>query len=56
VATGGQERANWRSNRGFKSFDDIVDHSRYARNTLIDQSRKIMSLARRDWARAGHSL
>src|SRR3954466_10193680 len=49
-------RANWLSNRIFKSFDDIVDHCCYAWNTLIDQPWKIMSIARRDWAVAGHSL
>src|SRR3954462_5181306 len=49
-------RANWPSNRIFKSFDDIVDHCCYAWNTLIDQPWKIMSIARRDWAVAGHSL
>jgi transposase len=49
-------RANWLSNRVFKSFDDIVDHCCYAWNTLIDQPWKIMSIARRDWALAGHSL
>jgi hypothetical protein len=43
-------------NRVFKSFDDIVDHCCYAWNTLIDQPWKIMSVARRDWARAGQSL
>ena len=43
-------------NRVFKSFDDIVDHCCYAWNTLIDQPWKIMSIARRDWALAGHSL
>ena len=47
---------NWLSNRVFKSFDDIVDHCCYAWNTLIDQPWKIMSIARRDWAVAGHSL
>jgi hypothetical protein len=49
-------RANWLSNRVFTSFDDIVDHCCYAWNTLIDQPWKIMSIARRDWALAGHSL
>jgi hypothetical protein len=49
-------RTNWLSNRVFKSFDDIVDHCCYAWNTLIDQPWKIMSIARRDWALAGHSL
>ena len=49
-------RQNWLSNRVFKSFDDIVDHCCYAWNTLIDQPWKIMSIARRDWAAAGHSI
>ena len=49
-------RANWLSNRIFKSFDEIVDHYYYAWNTLIDQPWKIMSIARRDWAVAGHLL
>jgi hypothetical protein len=49
-------RQNWLSNRIFKSFDDIVDHCCYAWNTLIGQPWKIMSIARRDWATAGHSL
>jgi DDE superfamily endonuclease len=49
-------RQNWLSNRIFKSFDDIVDHCCYAWNTLIDQPWKIMSIARRDWATAGHSI
>jgi hypothetical protein len=35
------------ANRIFKSFDDIVDHCRYASNTLIDQPWKIMSIAPR---------
>ena len=41
-------RANWLSNRIFKSFDEIVDHRCYAWNTLIDEPWKIMSIARRD--------
>src|SRR3977135_1395975 len=49
-------RANWLSNRIFKSFDEIVDHCCYSWNTLIEQPWKIMSIARRDWAVAGHSL
>jgi len=49
-------RQNWLSNRIFQSFDDIVDHCCYAWNTLIDQPWKIMSIARRDWAAAGHSI
>ena len=42
-------RDNWLSNRVFKSYDDIVDHYCYASNKLIDQPRKIMSIAMRDW-------
>ena len=49
-------RENWLSNRVFKSYDDIVDHCCYAWNTLVDQPWKIMSITRRDWALAGHSL
>jgi len=44
-------RQNWLSNRIFKSFGDIVDHCCYAWNTLI-----VMSIARRDWTAAGHSI
>jgi hypothetical protein len=44
---------NWLSNRIFKSFDDIVDRSAW--NTLVDQSWKIMPIARRDWAAIGQS-
>jgi len=54
--SGSSLRQNWRSNRIFKSFDDIVDHCCYAWNTLIDQPWKIMSIARRDWAAAGKRL
>jgi hypothetical protein len=49
-------RANWLSNRVFKSYDDIVDHCCYAWNTLVDQPWKIMSIARRDWAAIRQSL
>ena len=35
-------RANWLSNRVFKSYDDIVDHCCYAWNTLVHQPWKIM--------------
>src|SRR5437879_4657607 len=39
-------RANWLSNRVFKSFDDIVDHCCFAWNTLIDHPGKsCLSLA-----------
>jgi hypothetical protein len=46
-------RQNWLSNRVLNSLDDIVDHCCYA---LIDQPWKIMSIARREWAAAGHSI
>ena len=49
-------RANWLSNRVFKSYEDIVDHCCYAWNTLIDQPWKIISIARRDWATVGYSI
>lgn len=49
-------RQNWLSNRVFKSYDNIVDHCCYARNTLIDQPWKIMSIALRDWAYIGRSI
>jgi transposase len=42
-------RDNWLSNRGFESFDDIVDHCCDAWNKLIDQPWKIMSIGMRDW-------
>src|SRR5260370_38984661 len=38
-------RANWLSNRIFKSFDEIVDHCCYAWNTLIDRGKSCPSLA-----------
>jgi hypothetical protein len=43
-------RDNWLSNRVFKSYDDIVDHSCQAWNKLIDQPWKIMSIGHRKWA------
>jgi hypothetical protein len=49
-------RQNWLSNRIFESFDDIVDHCCLAWNTLVDQPRKIRSIAHRDWATVGYSI
>jgi len=49
-------RANWLSNRVFKSYDDIVDHCCLRLEHLVDQPWKIMSIARRDWATIGQSL
>ena len=44
------------SNRVFKSYDDIVDHSCYDWKTLVDQPWKIMYIARREWAIISQSL
>jgi hypothetical protein len=41
-------RENSLSNRIFKSFDDIAGNCCDARNKLIDQPRKIMSIGPRD--------
>jgi hypothetical protein len=49
-------RQNSLPNRIFKSFDDIVEHCCYAWSALIDQSWKIMIIARRDWAVVGQSI
>jgi hypothetical protein len=49
-------RANWLSNRVFKSFDDIVDHCCFAWNTLIDQPWKIMSIAAAVYVAAAHGI
>ena len=43
-------RDNWLSNRLFKSYHDSVDHCCDARNKLINQPWKIISIATRDWA------
>jgi transposase len=43
-------RANWLSNRVFKSYDDIVALCCDAWNKLIDRPWKIMSTGLRDWA------
>ena len=43
-------RANWLSNRVFKSFDDIVDHCCEAWNKLANQPWRIMSIGMRDGA------
>ncbi len=42
-------RDNWLSNRVFKSYDDILDHCRYAWNSLIGQPWKIMSIRTPQW-------
>jgi transposase len=44
-------RANWLSNRIFKSYDDIVDHCCFAWNKLIDQPWRIMTIGLREWTR-----
>ncbi|RWM77755.1 MAG: hypothetical protein EOR81_17030 [Mesorhizobium sp.] len=43
-------RDNWPSNRIFKDYDDIVTHCCAARNKLVDQPWKIMSIGLREWA------
>ena len=43
-------RENWLSNRIFKSYLDIVDHCCFARNKLIDQPWRNMSIGLRQWA------
>jgi hypothetical protein len=43
-------RANWLSNRIFKSFDEIVDHCCEGWNKLVDQPWRIMSIGLRQWA------
>jgi transposase len=41
-------RDNWRSNRIFKDYDDIVQHRCAAWNKLVDQPWKIMSIGHRE--------
>lgn len=43
-------RENWLSNRAFKSYADIVDHSCFAGNSLMAQPWKIKSIGLRNWA------
>lgn len=43
-------RDNWLSNRIFDFSADSLDYCCYAWNTLVDQSRRIMSLGLRRWA------
>ena len=43
-------RDNWPSNRLFKSYDDILAHCCAARNKLVDQPWRIMSIGLRQWA------
>ncbi len=43
-------RDNWLSNRIFSSYDNVVDHCCHARNRLIDQPWRIMSIGLRQWA------
>ena len=41
---------NWRSNRIFQSYKDIVDHCCHVWNTHTDRPWLIMSIGMRDWA------
>ena len=43
-------RDNWLSNRIFKSYDDIVDHTLRLGHKLVDRPWKIMSIGLRQWA------
>ncbi|WP_186378822.1 hypothetical protein [Sphingobium sp. B2] len=43
-------RDNWLSNRIFSSYDNIVDQCCFARNRLIDQPWRIMTIELRQWA------
>jgi transposase len=43
-------RANWLSNRIFRSYDDILDHCCHAWNNLVQQPWTIMSIGLREWA------
>ena len=43
-------RDNWLSNRIYKSYADILDHSCFAWNRLIEQPWRIMSIGLRSWA------
>ena len=43
-------RDNWLSNRVFTSDENIVDHCCDARNKLVNQPWRIMSIGLRDWA------
>ena len=45
-------RDNWLSNRIFTSQDNIIDHCCKAWNKLVDQPWRIMTIGRRQWARA----
>lgn len=43
-------RDNWLSNRIFTSRDNVIDLCCDARNRLVDQPRRIMTIGRRKWA------
>jgi transposase len=49
-------RANWRSNRVFETYDDIVDAACQAWRNLIAQPETITSIGMRQWAHVGQSL
>ncbi len=48
-------RANWLSNRVFKSYDAIIDAACEAWRNLIAQPKTITSIGLRDWAHIGQS-
>ncbi len=43
-------REDWLSNRVFKNDDDILDHCCHARNNLVSQPARIVSIGNRKWA------
>ena len=47
-------RANWLSNRAFKSLDDIIDAACQPRGNVIARPELITSIGMRDWAHVGH--
>ena len=47
-------RDNWPSNRLFKSYDDILAHCCAARNKLVDQPWRIMSIGRANGRMGSH--
>ena len=46
-------RDNWLSNRVFESYEDVLDHCRFASNQLTQQTWKIMAIGLCNWAHLG---
>lgn len=49
-------RANWLSNRVFKTYDDIIEAACEAWNKLVALPETIKSIGMRDWAHVGQIL